>query len=164
MHRLFQVVVLGFAVFVAGPVRAFSEIPPEDYLFFSVKSFRIVLIEVDSVKVDLAGNKNGIEVHNVTVAGKRIETIRGNDTGLQFSNQSPELRVSKYEEARRSFSEGQVEMLLIKKPHLGSQCKKGHRYLVIFEGNDPIYFEVSKDDDGWRKKMLENEKRWNEQK
>jgi len=162
MYRLLQAIVFGFTLMVASPVRALSEIPPEDYLTLAVRSRRIVLIDVESVKIESSQIAKGLEVRQVLVVGKRIETIRGDDAEAEFRNQSPELRVSDSEEARRFYSEGAMDMFLSEQPHRGSLCKKGHRYLVIFDGNDTIYFEVSKTDDGWRKKMLELQKRWNE--
>lgn len=151
--------VVGFALMMVGPVGALSEIAPEDYLALAAKSPRIVLIDVEGVKIESSQISKGLEVREVVVTGKRIETIRGDDAGAEFRNASRELRVSDYEKARKFYSEGQLEMFSSERPHRGSLCKKGHRYLVIFDGGDTIYFEVSKKDDGWRKKMLEIQKR-----
>lgn len=144
------------------PVRAFSAIPAEDYLFSAARSSRVVLIDVESVKIESSRVAKGLEVREVSVVGTRIETIRGDDAGAEFRNKSRELRVSDPEVAERFYSEELVELLLNEKPHPGSSCKKGHRYLVIFDGDETIYFEVSKKDEEWRKKLLEFQKLWGE--
>jgi len=154
MHRWLQVMVLGFALMVAAPVRAFSEIAPEDYVHLTALSRRIVLVDVESVKISTIENKKGVEVIEVVIVGKRIETIRGDDKEVEFRIRSEEMRISDRAEAEQSLPEEVYLGLLRGRPHRASLCEKGHRYLVIFPDDGPtIFFGVRKDDDAWRKQI-----------
>ncbi len=155
MKNLAVVTLLVASMLVAGTASHAETVwRSEDYIKLTTMSKRIVLIDVDEVKLKPSKIGKGVETRTVTVIGRRFETLRGQDAGEKFVDTSEEARIVDAAEAGRSNPADIVEILRHEVPHRPSLCQKGHRYLVIFTTDMTVFFEVSRDDQKWRKLVL----------
>jgi hypothetical protein len=157
MRSVILALYAGFSLIAGGSLQATTVMRPEDYIKLTLASHRIILIDVQNVKFRTTQTTKGLEFREVTLVGKRVETIRGKDADTEFVDKSDEVRIVDQAEADRTQPSEVLEILEKAEaaPHRPSACKSGHRYLVIFLADMTIFFEVSKFDKKWRERVLE---------
>lgn len=127
----------------------------DDYLKMTMFCPTFFVIEVKEIKEESGGIEDGAEIFKVTVTGKVVEVIRGEHNEKEFINISPEIRIVNVAEAMKVHGRLFVEACIGTAEPLASRCKAGHRYLVIFYDDMTYYYKAPKDDENWRKGILE---------
>ncbi len=157
MKSLISAILVAFSLFTSDSLKATTAMRAEDYIKLSAFSQRIVVVEVKHVKFRAIKTEEGIESREVTVVGAKVETIRGKDLGKEFVDCIEESRIVDRKKAARTQPSEIIDILKEDAPHQPAACKVGHRYLVIFLRDMTFFFEVPKDNDGWRDQIQEFE-------
>ncbi len=155
MNFPISAVVFGVSIIAGVASRADTEWRADDYINCTAFSQRIVLIDVKDIKIRTTKTDGGLESREVTVVSKRVETLRGKDSGSEFIHTSEEIRITDRAEAELTQPAGVVDILRRDFPHRPSSCQVGHRYLVIFLSDMTFFIEVPKDIEKWRERVLE---------
>lgn len=155
MNFMIRAIVFSVSLIAGVVSQADTVMRAEDYIRCTAFSKRIVLIDVKDVKIRITKTVGGLESREVTVISKRVETLRGKDSGPEFVHKSEETRIADRAEAERSQPAEVVDLLTGDGPHRPSSCKAGHRYLVIFISEMTIFYEVPKDGGKWRGQVIE---------
>jgi hypothetical protein len=132
-------------------------IDPEKLIMLTVHSHQLVLIDVSEVKIESKTEEHGIEWTTKFIKADVAEVIRGGYDGKLFTYRSTGYEMTDKVQAKAHSTEDQFEIFKDQPYHQAWQCKVGHRYLVMVTLGEEWFYEVPKDDNGWRAKIIELE-------
>ncbi|MDP4624871.1 MAG: hypothetical protein NWT08_07020 [Akkermansiaceae bacterium] len=143
--------------------KSFSSLSDEDYLIMTVFCPTLFVIQVEEVRENPTGVADGMESFDVTVTGKVVEVIRGERTKKAFVHVAHEDRIVDEAEAAKVLGEQFARNFEDSKAHLASDCQVGQHYLVILYSGIVYFYHAPKNDDSWRKGILDLNEEWVEQ-
>jgi hypothetical protein len=152
------------AVIMSMPLaKSFSSLRDEDYLRITMFCPTLFVVEVKEVREKSTGIGDGMESFDVTVTGEVVEVIRGERTKKAFVHVAKEGRIVDKAEATKVLGEVIALNFEGSQAHLASDCKVGQHYLVILYSGIVYFYHAPKNDDSWRKGILDLNEEWVEQ-
>ncbi len=159
---------------IMGCLMGFTTIhvPPDARIKTSAWCDKILLVEISKVIFTKERIADGLAAREITVEGKVLEVVRGEQKTQTFRFSKNLLRVVDAKVVDARFGAGSAEVY-----HAAgidqtgvADCKEGRRYVVNRTGSDNpfpdhvFFVEVAKDNDDWRKEILPRRRMEDEEK